>query len=178
MDTATYWLIATIAGTALMWMPYILHIILTKGFIEAMSNPNPEEESSLAPWARRAKKAHYNAIENLAIFAPLIILATMMNVKNPQIVTAAMVYFFARMAHYIVYTLGIPFFRTILFLVGWGANVVIILALLKILNIQEKVFIKTKLHIGFLKEIDVEVLSFLFVFKRIIVIIFLCRKLL
>ena len=47
-------------------------------------------------------------------------------------VYACVVYFWARVAHLIVYTLGLPVFRTLAFTVGFFAQVVLALAILKI----------------------------------------------
>jgi uncharacterized MAPEG superfamily protein len=43
------------------------------------------------------------------------------------------VYFWARVAHLIVYTLGLPVFRTLAFAVGFAAQAVLALAIFKIL---------------------------------------------
>jgi uncharacterized MAPEG superfamily protein len=42
------------------------------------------------------------------------------------------VYFWSRVAHLIVYTLGLPIFRTLAFTVGFVAQVVLALAIFKI----------------------------------------------
>jgi uncharacterized MAPEG superfamily protein len=48
-------------------------------------------------------------------------------------VLACAVYFWARVAHLIVYTLGLPVFRTLAFTVGFIAQAVLALAIFKIL---------------------------------------------
>ena len=47
-------------------------------------------------------------------------------------VYACAVYFWARVAHLIVYTLGLPVFRTLAFTVGFIAQVVLALAIFKL----------------------------------------------
>jgi uncharacterized MAPEG superfamily protein len=77
------------------------------------------------PWADRARRAHLNAIENLAVFAPLVLVAAIVEVSTKATVLSAQIYVAARLAHYVIYTAGIPVVRTIAFLVGAIATVAI-----------------------------------------------------
>lgn len=133
MSQPLFWLTLTVLATALMWMPYILNAMYVRGVITTLGNPQPDAKP-LSPWADRAKKAHANAVENLAIFVALIVAAHLAKTPEPVIVGAAMVYFFARLAHFAVYTLGIPFVRTLTFLTGFGAQVIIAITILKHLS--------------------------------------------
>ena len=81
----------------------------------------PENPAPLAPWAQRMKAAHYNAVENLVVFAALVIVAHIVGVSDGVTATAAMVYFWARVAHVLVYTFAIPWLRTLTFAVGYVA---------------------------------------------------------
>jgi uncharacterized MAPEG superfamily protein len=130
MTPELYWLTLTILLTALIWVPYILDRILVRGFWPAISDRGPENGPH-SPWAQRMIRAHLNAVENLALFAPLVIVAHVLNIHSPALVAATAVYFFARLAHLVVYTLGLPVFRTLAFAVGWGAQMVFALALLR-----------------------------------------------
>jgi uncharacterized MAPEG superfamily protein len=119
-----YFLTLVATATALMWIPYTLARIATRGVMGAMANPDP----SLPPepaWAQRAKLAHANAIENLAVFAPLVLVATAIGISTPATVFAAKLYLFARLVHYVVYAAGIPVVRTLAFVVGAGATLVL-----------------------------------------------------
>ena len=69
MSTELFWLVLTVAMTGLIWVPYILDRIMTRGLMAAMANPSPSDKAQ-SPWARRMTAAHVNAVENLAIFAP------------------------------------------------------------------------------------------------------------
>ncbi len=129
MNSALYWLVLTALATALMWVPYILNSFAVRGIMDTMANPSAES-APLASWANRAKAAHYNAIENLAVIAALVLAAHAGGVAAGPLATAAMVYFFARVAHYIVYLLGIPVARTLCFLVGFGCQIAIALQVL------------------------------------------------
>jgi uncharacterized MAPEG superfamily protein len=123
------WLTLSILLTALIWVPYILNRILVRGLWPAISDRGPENGPH-SPWAERMICAHRNAVENLVIFAPLVLIAHTLNIHSPMLVMAAAVYFLARLAHLVIYTLGLPVLRTLAFAVGWCAQMVFLLALL------------------------------------------------
>jgi uncharacterized MAPEG superfamily protein len=47
------------------------------------------------------------------------------------VATACGVYFFARLAHYVMFAAGVPVLRTLAFLAGFGAQVFVLLQLLQ-----------------------------------------------
>ena len=111
------WLALTCVLTALMWIPYILNLISVRGLMGAMGYPdNPQP---MADWADRLKKAHYNSIENLVVFGLLIVVAHLADIHNSWTVTACIIYFWARLVYAIIYAMGIPVARTLVFAVGW-----------------------------------------------------------
>jgi Predicted membrane protein len=81
-------------------------------------------------WAKRAIRAHQNAIENLMIFAPAVLIAHELNISTPVTRAAAAAYFAARLLHFIVYTAGVPLMRTLTFTVGWIAQLCILASIL------------------------------------------------
>lgn len=132
MTTEIFWLTATVLMTALMWMPYILNRIAVSGLAGALAAKSPQSAPH-APWATRAMAAHRNAIENLVVFAPAVLAANAVGVSNGVTTTAAMLYFFARLAHFVFYTAGIPVARTLTFAVGAFSTIAIALAALGVL---------------------------------------------
>ena len=86
MSTELFWLVLTVAMTGLIWVPYILDRIMTRGLMAAMANPSPSDKAQ-SPWARRMMAAHVNAVENLVIFAPLVLtaLALCIVIKNKNL---------------------------------------------------------------------------------------------
>lgn len=130
MTTELFWLILTTAATGMFWMPYITKLIFVHGPVTAMA-----ETGGLSPekgtWAERAKKAHQNAVENLAIFAPLVLAIHALGVSSPTTSTAAMLYFFIRIAHYFIYLFGVPYLRTISFVAGFACQAVLAVHLLQ-----------------------------------------------
>lgn len=120
-------LVAT--ATVLMWIPYMLARILIRGPVRTLANP----DSAFVPdptWAERARRAHANAAENLVVFAPLVIVATLIGAGTPMTAAASQVYLGARLVHYIVYTAGIPIIRMLAFVAGAGVTLVITFAVL------------------------------------------------
>ena len=86
-----------------------------------------------AEWATRLMFAHDNAVENLVIFAPLVLILAQLDYSTQWTALACAVYFWARVAHLIVYTIGLPVFRTLAFTVGFLAQAVLALAIFKVL---------------------------------------------
>jgi len=123
MKAELLYLVYVTALTGLLWVPYILDRIARWGLIETVGYPeNPPPQS---PWARRLMKAHYNAVENLVVFAALVLAASALGVSNAAIGTAAIVYFWARVVHAAAYTFAWPWVRTLAFAVGFFAQAVI-----------------------------------------------------
>lgn len=124
-----YWLTLTCLMTGLLWVPYILQLIVQLGPVRAIWDPtgaHPHE----ADWALRAKRAHYNAVENLAVFAPLVLIVQISGVGHATTATAAAAYFFLRAAHYLIHLAAVPVLRTVVFLGGWVCQMVLALAVL------------------------------------------------
>jgi len=100
----------------LMWVPYILGRISAWGLWDAMSYP--QRELPQPEWALRMRSAHSNLTENLIPFAALVLAVHVAGLANEMTAMGAMVFFWARVAHVIVYTLGIPVARTLTFAAG------------------------------------------------------------
>lgn len=121
MTTELLYLVLVTTLTAVMWIPYILNMILVRGIAEAVGYP--ENPKPLAPWAARMKAAHANAVENLVVFAALVLSAHVLNVSNNATAIACMIYFWARFVHWLAYTLAVPWVRTLTFVAGFGCQI-------------------------------------------------------
>jgi uncharacterized MAPEG superfamily protein len=130
MTTELYWLTLTALMTALFWVPYVLDRMVVSGLGRTLAGAAPDTGGH-SPWAQRAIKAHYNAVENLAIFAPAVLVANALGISTPATKAAVVVYFFARLLHFAVYSAGIPAARTLTFTAGWLAQIVIIASVLR-----------------------------------------------
>jgi uncharacterized MAPEG superfamily protein len=116
------------ALTGILWIPYILNTIAVRGLMNAVGYP--AEPKPLAAWAEKLKCAHYNAVENLVIFATLVLIASAAGISNETTVLACTVYFWARLVHVIAYTLAIPWVRTLAFVAGFAAQALLVLQLI------------------------------------------------
>ena len=127
MKTELWYLTLVTVLTGLLFLPYVLDRIGQWGLIDTVGYPvNPKP---LSPWAQRLMRAHANAVENLVVFAVLVLVLDTMGISTPATVIACAVYFWARLAHVIVYTLGIPVLRTLCFAAGFAAQVVLAVAI-------------------------------------------------
>jgi uncharacterized MAPEG superfamily protein len=131
MTPELFWLTWTVILTGLLWVPYTLNRIAVRGLAGSMANPSRNDKPH-AEWATRLMFAHDNAVENLIVFAPLVLILAQLDYSTKWTVYACAVYFWARVAHLVVYTLGLPVFRTLAFTVGFFAQVVLVLAIFKI----------------------------------------------
>ncbi|VAV91103.1 FIG00442920: hypothetical protein [hydrothermal vent metagenome] len=127
-----FWLAAVTALTGVLWMPHIMQLIVQMGLFKAMQEPTGVHPHA-SEWPHRATRAQYNAVENLAIFAPLALLIALQGLGDSLTAMAAMVFFWARLVHFIVYVLKLPYIRTIAFLIGFGCQAVLALRLFGLL---------------------------------------------
>lgn len=124
-----YWLILTLLLTALFWIPYIIERMQEQGILNALWDPFGKTQTKKL-WANRMMQAHSNAIENLIIFAPLVILVQITGINSSTTATACMIYFFTRLIHYLAFTFAVPLLRVLTFLVGFGVQVILAVTLL------------------------------------------------
>ena len=68
----------------------------------------------------RAQRAHRNMLENLPIFAALILVAHVGGASNDMTLLGAQLFFWARLVYAVVYIAGVPWVRTLV----WFASVV------------------------------------------------------
>ena len=71
-------------------------------------------------WAGRAQRAHHNMLENLALFAALVLIVVVSGKGNPTTVLGAQIFVWARLVYALVYMAGVPWLRTLV----WGVSVV------------------------------------------------------
>jgi uncharacterized MAPEG superfamily protein len=128
MSRELMWLTLTVILTGLLWVPYIIDRVMMRGLMGSMANPSRKDKPHSA-WAMRLYFAHTNAVENLVVFAPLVLILDSMGHSTESTVIACAVYFWARLTHAIVYTLGITVLRTLAFTVGFLAQAVLVLAI-------------------------------------------------
>jgi len=123
MKTELLYLVLVTVFTALLWVPYILDRIAVRGILGAVGYPDDPKPQS--PWAQRLMKAHANAVENLVVFATLVLCAAALGISGSTLALAAMVYFWARVVHALAYTFAVPWVRTLAFAVGFFAQMAV-----------------------------------------------------
>ncbi len=129
ISSELFWLTLTATFTVVMWLPYASYRIsrgISKiGFLRLAANPPPGDSPFEDKWAHRAYRAHMNAVENLVVFAPLVLVVQVSGAGNDVTAMASAIYFWARLVHAIFYTVKLPFVRTI----AWFTGVVACLVL-------------------------------------------------
>jgi len=128
MSRELMWLTLTVILTGVLWIPYILDRVMIRGVAGAMANPSRRDKPQSA-WAQRLYFAHTNAVENLMIFAPLVLILDAQGISTPGTALACAVYFWARLVHAVVYTMGVPVLRTLAFTVGFLAQAALVLGI-------------------------------------------------
>jgi len=81
-------------------------------------------------WVGRARRAQLNMLENLVLFIPLVLVAKVAGRANETTALGAEIFFVARLAYALVYTIGIPYLRTLVWLVSIVGLVLIFTQLL------------------------------------------------
>lgn len=130
MKPEVFWLALTAMMTGLMFVPYILDRIAVRGLVRTLGNPAPDDTPQHG-WAQRAQRAHLNAVENLVVFAALVAAAQFAGISTQWTVLGCILYFWGRLAHYLLYTAGIPALRTLSFAVAVAGEVLIAIPLIQ-----------------------------------------------
>ena len=120
MSTDLKYLALTAILTASLWIPYVVAQVKTNGPLRPQNYVDPTPRP-LPSWGKRADRTYLNAVETLAPFAALVIVAHLAGKANAMTAFWAMCFFWIRLAHAGVYLLGLPLIRTILFTLGYVA---------------------------------------------------------
>jgi uncharacterized MAPEG superfamily protein len=73
---------------------------------------NREDVAPVTGWAGRARRAHLNMLENLVVFAVVVLVAHVAGRANATTALGATLFFWGRLAYAIVYVAGVPWLRT------------------------------------------------------------------
>jgi uncharacterized MAPEG superfamily protein len=105
--------------TLLVWaalLTFVQMLIAVTGATLQVGLPTlAANREGLAPytgWAGRAARAHHNMLENLVLFAALVLVAVAAGKTNATTLLGAQIFFWARVAYAAVYLAGIPWLRT------------------------------------------------------------------
>ncbi|HUL94193.1 MAG TPA: MAPEG family protein [Burkholderiales bacterium] len=92
---------------------------------------NREDMPKLTGWAGRAERAHLNMLQNLVLFAALVLVAVATGKTNEMTLLGAQLFLWGRVAYAIIYLAGLPWLRTLSWFVSVIGLVLIFLQLVK-----------------------------------------------
>jgi uncharacterized MAPEG superfamily protein len=79
---------------------------------------NREGMAEMPGFAGRAKRAHLNMLENMVLFTALVLIAAVAGKANATTAMGAMIFFWARLVYAVVYLIGVPWLRTVVWFVS------------------------------------------------------------
>jgi len=126
MTTDLLMLAYTATLCVILAFPYTLALIAKVGPIKAVSYPQPGHDEC-ADWVHRAKRAHMNLVENLPVFAAIVLVAHVAGLANATTALGAQIFFWARIAMAIAHIGGIPAVRSVSWFVSLAGLVMILL---------------------------------------------------
>lgn len=105
-------------------LPAVLGLMSTPGGM-SWGIGNRDAGHDVPDWVSRARRAHANLVENLAPFAALVLIAHVAGKANGTTALGAQIFFGARVVYALLYILGVPVLRTVVYFVGLGGLVLI-----------------------------------------------------
>lgn len=118
MKTELTYLALTAMLTASLWIPYVACQVMTNGLLKPENYVDPTPRP-VPLWGKRADRVFMNAVESFAPFAALVIVAHLTGKLNEMTAFWAVSFFWLRVAHAVVYWLGLPYVRTLVFTLGY-----------------------------------------------------------
>jgi uncharacterized MAPEG superfamily protein len=88
------------------------------GFMRLIGNRDNMPE--ITGWGGRARRAHLNMLENMALFAALVLAAVVAGKTNDMTLLGAQIFLWARVAYAVIYVAGILWLRTL----AWFVSVI------------------------------------------------------
>lgn len=95
----------------------------------AVAVGNRDNLPTPSPLAGRADRAAKNMLENMLLFAVLVLAAHIAGVLGPRVALGAQIFFWARLVYWFVYLAGIPYLRSAVWAVGMAGLAIILSAL-------------------------------------------------
>jgi len=112
---------------------FVLVLIQTLAGVRAQGAvPLSNSRDDLPPpsgFHARMKRVVDNHREGLTMFAPLVLVAAVAGVSNGTTVLGAQLFFYSRVVHAVLYVLGVPMVRPLVWVVGIVGTVMVFAAL-------------------------------------------------
>ena len=119
LSSELYWLTLNVVLTAFMVTPYAIYRLnKLGGIINVFKSPLPGDTPFDEEWAHRAYRAHMNAFEGIALFAPMAIAVHVSGLGNNVTAAACAIYFWARLIYAPLYYFDVPYFKTTAWMIG------------------------------------------------------------
>ncbi len=96
----------------LSWLMVVVAALWGVGLTHAFGNR--AQLPAVSPAAARADRAAKNMIENMVLFVVVLTAARLRGADPHALAPGAAMFFFARLAYWPVYVIGIPYLRTVL----------------------------------------------------------------
>ncbi|MEX0345818.1 MAG: MAPEG family protein [Rhizobiaceae bacterium] len=127
MTTELWYLFLTSVLLAVLWVPFIAGQVMNQGVLTAEDYRNLRDVDAMPAWLRRANRAHINLVEQFGAFAGLVVVAHLAGISTSATALAAMIFFWARIAHAVVMLagIGVIMLRTLIFVIAWLCLIVI-----------------------------------------------------
>ena len=129
--TTDLWMLTCSCLLALL-LPNVYVVPLTStpgGMMWGLGNRDQPLEGQ-APWAMRARRAHANLVENLVVFAALVLAAHVSGRANAWTALGSELFFWGRVGHVLTYVAGLVPWRTAAFAVAVAGEWIIVVRLL------------------------------------------------
>jgi uncharacterized MAPEG superfamily protein len=111
----------------LVWMVALTFVEVVVASVAAQSQVglpalagNRDHLPALDGWAGRAQRAYRNTNENLPLFIALVLVAQIASKTNATTLLGCELFFWGRVAHWLIYLAGIPWLRTL----AWAVSVI------------------------------------------------------
>ncbi len=121
-------LTALLSGS--LWITYVIAQVVTNGFLTPPNYVDPEPRP-LPNWGKRADRTYINAVETFAPFAALEVVIQIAGKNDSMTAFWEMSYFWLRLAHAVVYLIGLPYIRTLIFVLGYVCVIGLFVELMK-----------------------------------------------
>ena len=110
--------------------PYVTGLLIRPGGLAWGTGARDQPLTDEADWAKRARRAHANLVENLVPFAALVLTAHLAGRANGTTALGAQLFFWSRLLYLPAYVLGLSPWRTLIFTVGTLGQFLIVFQLL------------------------------------------------
>ena len=88
-----------------------------------------DELPEKAVFHARVTRLRDNMMENLLCFAAVVLVARTIGISNDMTVLGAQLFFYARLAHAVIYLAGWPLIRPVPFAIAWAGVIMIMIQL-------------------------------------------------